>query len=107
MARGRRHHGRSTSRNAGHVTRAGAITLASWSPGRGVWRKSHETKRAFDLWCEALKTERGNHGLPAMQRDGGIAVVRRGVYPCRFGDHHLIESAPRHWHIGRPGDRRT
>jgi hypothetical protein len=77
------------------MTRTLTRTMASQAPGAGYWRRSHGDKEAFPLFCEALKTER--RARRTHHCEG------REVYPCTYGDHHLI-AAPRHWHIGRSPD---
>jgi hypothetical protein len=101
MAKGRRHHGRSTSRNAGHVTRAAAKVLGTESPGRGVWNRQHARKTPHALFCEALLHERGLYrsGLAGMLERRGR---RHEIYACTYGDHWLASAGPRHWHVGRP-----
>jgi hypothetical protein len=97
MARGRRPHGRSAALNPGRITRTAGKILAASSDGSGRWRRTHDTKSLFPTFCRALRTER------AYFRDAiaPTRVERRDVYPCRYGSHWLIESATRHWHIGR------
>lgn len=98
MARGRRPSGRSAHLNPGRVTRTAGKILATHSDGPGHWRRTHETKSLFTTFCRALRTERAYfRDVPAADR-----VERREVYPCQYGGHWLIESVPRHWHIGRP-----
>jgi hypothetical protein len=97
---GRRHHGRPRHLD-NRVTRTGTRTLASHAPGRGTWREKHADKTTHLLFCHALKGER------ALYRGRQIGMFdtrgpRHEVYPCTYGDHHLITTAPRHWHVGRP-----
>ena len=101
MARGRKPHGRPQHLNPGRITRAGARALADQSPGSGFWHRSHGRKKSFPLFCEAMQTERRARTTWALS---GVEVPHREVYPCRYGDHWLIETAPRHWHIGRGSD---
>jgi hypothetical protein len=78
-----------------------AAALAQQMPGPAAWRRQHGDKIAYDRFCDALKSERSAH-----RSDRAAGVQRRGgrglPYPCRYGSHYLIESAPRHWHWGRP-----
>lgn len=104
MARGRKHHGRSSAASPGRVTRTASRIMAMQAPGAGRWREQHGDKAPFVLFCEALKQERANfrNPLPGDLHRG----KRRSVYPCAYGSHWLITSARRHWHIGRaPGPR--
>jgi hypothetical protein len=74
--------------------------LASQGAGQGHWRRSHQQKSPIARFCEALKTERACFGGSLIASP--VRDQRREVYPCRYGDHWLITTAPAHWHIGRP-----
>ncbi|MET0426692.1 MAG: hypothetical protein ABW046_22685 [Actinoplanes sp.] len=74
--------------------------LAAEYRGAGFWRRSHDSKVPFDTFCAALLQER--RARRTIRRDDGRFPEPRQVYPCHYGDHYLIETAPRHWHIGRP-----
>lgn len=99
MPRGRKPHGRPPYLDAERVTRTMARMIATQSPGQGLWRRSHERKKPFPLFCEALLTERKARQFRELAM---VDVEHREVYRCRYGDHYLIESAAPHWHIGRP-----
>jgi hypothetical protein len=104
MARGRRPSGRSPALNPDRVTRTAGRILAVSGSGAGHWRERHERKSPL-TFCDALKEERAQFRtvLPGdLHR-----AERRDIYPCRYGQHYLIESAPLHWHIGRTGRRTT
>lgn len=101
MSRRRAPKGRSPALNPGRVTRTAARILAEQGIGAGHWRRTHREKTAFPLFCAALRQEKGHFGGVALPGDSDRRGHRREIYPCSHGDHHLIESAPRHWHIGR------
>lgn len=103
MASGRKHHGRPPHLDAGRVTRTAAKVLATHTPGARYWREQHERKTAW-TFCEALQQERAHYGHGHQFADDRH-LERRGVYPCRYGDHWLIETGPLHWHMGRHGQR--
>jgi hypothetical protein len=99
MAAGRKPHGRPTHLND-RVTRSAAVALATQLPGAGVWRRSHDGKMLYPLFCAALLQER--LARRTIRRPDGSRPSPRLVYPCEYGDHYLISTAARHWHIGRP-----
>lgn len=103
MARGRKPSGRSAALNSGRVTRTASRTLAAQSPGAGHWRQEHERKKV-QLFCEALRAERTLH---LRNEANGVPIrgLRHEPYACRYGSHWLIETAPLHWHFGRPPGR--
>lgn len=98
MARGRRPSGRSPALNPDRVTRTAGRILAVSGGGARDWRERHDRKSPL-TFCDALYEERAQFRT-VLPGDLGRGE-RRGIHPCRYGSHYLIESAPLHWHIGR------
>jgi hypothetical protein len=99
--RRRRPSGRSPSLNADRVTRMASRILAEQGSGAGHWKRTHQEKTTFPLFCAALRQEKGHFGGGTLPGDSDRRRQRREIYGCRYGGHYLIESAPVHWHVGR------